>query len=149
MKTVQTLAAELSAQFEQKERNNGVKFWCKKDDAPEELTDLIHKAHGDFMPDDWKYQFIVQALDTIAETEDEDELDAPNMEPDVYTHDLLNWLASNLNRPNYVDEAVEELGHGDSITDDIGYGQMKEKEEVYYSVLESLRDMINNIEEIE
>jgi len=146
--TVQELAEEYYKYFEYKERDNGDRFVCLKDDRPEELRDLVYKAHDKMMPDDYKYQYIHDAIEMIADADD-DRLEEPEIEPDVYDSDLFDWLSSNLTRQYYVDEAVNDIGHGKSITDDIMYGQVEEKREVYFSVLESLRDITEEMEEDE
>lgn len=143
--TIQELASHYSKMFIRDTRDDGTEYVKTIDERPEELTELIHKAHGDMMPDDWRYKFIEESLDIIAE-QDEDDLDCPELEPDIYTHDLLQWLASRNDRYDYVDQATEEYGHGNSLINDIMLGQIKEKEEVYFSVLSSLREIKENIE---
>jgi predicted DNA-binding protein len=142
--TVQELADEYYKNFEKKKRDNGEEFWVKKDGAPEELGELVREAHGDMFPDDYKYEFIEEALARISETEDENSLESPELEPDVYTHDRLKWLSSNLGRPYYVDEAIKDFGKADTIIDDIGMGQLKEKEEVYFAVLQGLKKILED-----
>ena len=138
--TVRGLADFISDYFTKITRNNGEEIWALKDDAPGWITDrVIHPAHEDMMPDDWKYEFIYQALSHI---HDIGNLDEPELEADVYNHDLLKWLASHLERAGIVDEAVKNFGHSESgIIGDISMGQWHEKELVYQSVLSSLRDI--------
>jgi len=140
--TVQELADKIARYFHLGKRDSGEEYWYAKD-AQEWVNDLIvHPAHGEMMPDDWKYEFIYQSLDAISNSSEE-ELDSPQIEPDVYNHRLTSWLSSNLERMGYVDEATGEFGHSDQgIVGDIGLGQMREKEEVYYSVLSSLRKIV-------
>lgn len=139
--TVQELASKIEDFFTKIQRNNGEEIWTLKDEAPGWITDrIVRPAHGDMMPDDWKYEFIYQSLSAIANASDDD-LDSPELGPDVYNHELLKWLSSHLERIGYVDEAVSEYGgHSDQgIIGDISFGQMREKDEVYFSVLNSLR----------
>ncbi len=127
---LQKLAGEVSEMFEQKERDNGDKFQIVKDGSPKWVTEMCHEAHGDMLPDDYKYDFIVEALDALANYEDPDDIDS-EIEADPYTHDRYKWLSSNLARSVYVDEAVENMGHSDQgITGEIGMGQYQEKCEV-------------------
>jgi hypothetical protein len=141
--TVQELAKEYNRYFVRDERKDGKKFWKTKDERPQELHDLIMEAHGDMMPDDYRYEFIESSLSIIAESEDPDEsIDQVDESVDIYTHELIDWLGSRTDRYGFVDEAVEDMGHGDSITDDITRGQMKEREEVHSSVLQSLRKIL-------
>src|SRR5881394_1069495 len=78
------------------------------DGAPPWFTDLCHHAHGSMMPDDWRYEFIQDALNAIEDGADEDRLDLDALYP--YTADRLAWLASHLDRPGYCDAAAEEAG---------------------------------------
>lgn len=111
------------------------------DGAPAWFTNLCRHAHANMMPDDWRYEFIQDALDAL---EDCDEPD--NCEPDVdslypYTSDRLNWLASHLNRAGYCDEAMEELGSEfTSTTDLIALGMYWELREVFQLVREFLQE---------
>jgi len=146
--TIQELASHYSKMFIRDIRDDGTEYVKTIDDRPEELTELIYDAHGNMMPDDWKYKFIEESLNQIAETEDEDDLDFPNIEPDIYNSVLLQWLSSNLTRAEYFDEAVEEYGWNDEgFYWNLMAAQVKEKEEVYFSVLSSLRKIKENLEE--
>ena len=81
-------------------------------------------------PDDWKYQFVLEAVVALSEADDPDDI---QLEADVYNSELLQWLASHLERAGYVDEAVQEYGIGTKDFDlmsCIGLGQLREKEEV-------------------
>jgi hypothetical protein len=74
------------------------------DGAPEWFTELCHHAHGSMMPDDWRYEFIQDALHALQDGADEDGIDLDTLYP--YTADRLDWLASHLDRPGYCDEAA-------------------------------------------
>lgn len=59
-----------------------------------------------------------------------------DLEPDVYTHELLQWLSSNLNRMGYVDEVLaDEFEYLTKGNRNLSYllmaGQLKEMIEVY------------------
>jgi hypothetical protein len=113
------------------------------EDAPSWMIDLCRDAHGDMMPDDHKYRFIKESLDAIIESitgGDEGEL-FTQVEPDIYAHDLLTWVSSNIMRVTYVDNAVENYGHGESVIDDIGMGQLVEKNEVLDLVTRTLEKL--------
>jgi hypothetical protein len=45
------------------------------------------------LPDDWRYQFIEEALDAISEDGEDAQL-----EPAIYTHELTGWLHSRADR---------------------------------------------------
>lgn len=118
------------------ERSDHEQFWKHKDNAPEWLTDMIRRAHDGMLPDDYKYDYVVKSLSWIAEGNDPE---SPELEPEYSYSDMAAWLGSSSERFGFVDEAVQEWGHGESITDDIGRGQLHEMEQVYWSVLNSLR----------
>lgn len=144
---LQKLAGEVSAMFQQKKRDTGAEFWTVKDGSPKWVTDMCREAHGDMLPDDYKYEFIVGALDALSNYEDPDDIES-EIEPDPYTHDLYKWLASNLTRAYYVDEAVKNLGHSEQgIVGDIGCGQYDEKREVFAIVRDFLERRIADEED--
>jgi hypothetical protein len=137
--SIQTLAAEVSAMFRTETRTDGSTF-ITYDDVPQWVNDMAHAAHNDMAPDDWKFAFIVEALDALAENEDADEV---RLEADIYTHELLKWLSSNLQRPGYCDEAMQEFGG--EFTDTvalISLGQYHEKNEVLGIVRSALEAQI-------
>lgn len=145
--TVQELADEYGRYFQKDKRENGEEFWKAKD-APQELNDLIMEAHGGMIADDHRYEYVYESLDIISNKEEDlddvsEEIDG---RVDVYNHDLIEWLGSNLERIGYVDEAREEFGgeHSESIMRDIMLGQYREREEVYGSVLQGLRDILDH-----
>lgn len=107
---------------------------------------VARDAHGDMMPDDCKWQYVADALALISEQQESADLEdiGREIEPDVYNHDLLTWAASNLSRMGYVDEAVEEYGWPGSLAQALMLGQKAEREEVYFSVLESLREIVQD-----
>lgn len=148
-KTIQELAQEMLDQFEVASRDNGEMFDRLKDNAPAWMKEVVHEAHGDMLPDDYRYSFIREAVELITDSDldydDEDGLHdlRLELEPATYTGDRLRWLSSNLNRLDYVNSATEVYGHSDQgIADDIGLGQLMEKEEVFELVLNSLTELL-------
>ncbi len=138
------LAAHANKYFIPKKRDSGEKFWAMKSRHPVWVKEMVHAAHGDMMPDDYKYEFVVDTLDAIEEETDPDE---PNLESDIYYSGLNRWFASHVERAGYVDEAVADFGHsGDGVHGDIGFGQIREKEEVWGTVVQHLRDRLEAIE---
>lgn len=137
--TVRELASKYLRYFVQKKRDKE-SFWTIKETAPEELMDLVRTAHGDFLPDDWRYEFIRDSLIAISEADDLEDIVA---EPDVYTSELLDWLSSDIRRPGYVDTATSEFGTPEPFdtTKAIALGQMYEKEEVLHLVLSELEEL--------
>lgn len=157
--TPQLIAAAQEAydSFEQRTRDNGNTFYTLKDDARAEIgqergwiQEMCFTAHGDMLPDDWRYEFIHSALAAIADaSEDADSYEVRDemTEPDIYTSELTGWLASRNDRCSYCDEAVSEFGQLEDTIRLIGAGQMMEKGEVFDSVLRSLSEHIEATEE--
>ncbi len=137
-KTVAQWAAEANGYLFRDKRADGREFLVPLDEAPQWFTDLCHAAHGDMMPDDWKYEFIQDALNSL-EDDVEDRRDLGSVYP--YTHDRLKWLASNLERPGYCDEAAENYGTPKDILTFIALGMTEEMTEVYDSVRNSLEEL--------
>lgn len=136
---VASKASEFSTFFKTIIRNGSRdEVYVLKDDAPDELKALIRKAHGDFMPDDFRYETILDALYAFAECEDADMEDV-RLEADIYTTDLQRWFGSHLNRVGYCDQAQDEFGldKADTMTL-ITYGQQMEKDEIVSLVREYL-----------
>lgn len=110
----------------------------------EEMSRAVHDD-GQWLPDDYKYEYMVQALDSLEEGNDPDD---PYIEADPYNSDLLDWLTSHSARADFVNEAVRDMDHSkDGILGDIGYGQYAEKREVWDRVLQALRDRLQAIED--
>lgn len=146
------LASEMSKQFERKTRDNGETFVTLKDDAPEWMTDVCRDAHDRMLPDDIRYAFIEEAVDTLSnlcdETSTENDLleAADTLEADCYTSDLTTWLASRNSRYSYVDEYVENNGYNDIISALQG-GQLTEKQETFHLVLQALENVVDELDE--
>ena len=55
-------AGTLRAAFTQKKRDDGASFWCLTEQARQsvdDLTSFIRELHDDEMPNDWRYETIV------------------------------------------------------------------------------------------
>lgn len=147
-KTIQQLAADFSAQFETKTRDNGDEFLCLKSDKPEELRDLVRAAHGSHLPNDWSFRFIVNALDAISNVSGDDAYDAiSSIEPSIYTSDLTAWLASSNARVEYLTDVLQDGNYSptSSITgfDLLQEAQLRERREVFDSVFNSLCSLVD------
>lgn len=135
MHTVQSVAAEANAFLYRDTQQDKV---LPQKDAPQWFTDLCHHAHGDMLPDDWRYEFIQDALNALEN--DGDDENGPDLD-DVYpyTADRLNWLASRLDRHGYCDEAAEDIGESPKqILDLIALGMDRELREVFDLIRERL-----------
>lgn len=145
--TIQELADMYLNYLETAKKEDGTSYVRCKENAPVNLKVLIQEAHDGMLPDDYKYDFVETALQEIAGYDgDEDCIEdvANELEPDVYNSDLIKWFGSHHSRWEYVNEAVELWGHADDIIEDIKNGQLMEMQEVFYSVLESLRKIIED-----
>jgi len=142
--TIQTLAKEAAGYFTRRNRIDGQGFWCTADDTPEWVVALCHKAHGDFLPDDWRYAFIYESLNAVADSEAPGDV---RLDQDVYNHDLLSWVSSHLWRPGYCDAATDDYGTiPENLMQHIAWGQEQEKNEVLASVLASLEARLSEVE---
>lgn len=138
--TVQELAADYRSRFTQSTREDGSKYWHVADGKQsDELQNLCHEAHGDMLPDDWRYSFIVEALDAIADEDDEDAA-RDSLEPDIYTSALTNWLGSHNSRLEYCDEAQADFGPA-KVFELLQWGQQAERLEVFDTVLAELQKL--------
>lgn len=148
MTTIQTLAAELGLAFEARERQDGSTFRALKEGSPEWMTDCIHAAHGDRMPDDFIYAAVERVADAIGECEEGMDLDDAAHEAvdgmvDVYTTALCDWLASSVTRLGYCDEAMESRGQPGSTVELIQWGQYDEYREIWDAVVRFLADRVD------
>ncbi len=137
--TIQDLARQYADLFVTKERDNRDKFLCVEDHSNIPLMELIRNAHDEMMPDDYKYQFIHEALEGIAESDDTDDI---GIEADIYNSDLLKWVSSNLTRASYVDRAIAEIDGYDNLWQALSNGQYLERYEILHSVISSLESII-------
>jgi len=152
MPTFVQLANTYSKYFTASKRDSGEVHIHLKEGAPEALTDLVRAAlvaRGSLMmPDDYRYEMVWEALDTIAELDaDADENVARDrfaeVEPPIYTTELTAWLASRADRYVYCDEAAEEYGGdmaGDIMLRLLALGWLAEFREVAESVLTTLME---------
>lgn len=131
----------LRALFETRKRDDSSIFVALEDEAPEWAGDFVREAHGtDMLPDDWRYNCITDALETLADSPDSDpdELEhefADNV--DVYSSDLLEWVGSHLERQGYVDEARHEglVAEDATLDQRIMAGQYQERAEIFRQVV--------------
>ena len=130
---IQKKAQEFLNWFEPKTRDSGETFLTMKDGHPEIVQDMVRKTHCGMLPDDYKYDYVVDALEAILAYDNPDDI-TNEMEADPYNSDLLKWLGSNLSRAEYVERGVEEFGINPNPFDlfrVIGVGQYLEKVEVF------------------
>jgi len=156
MPKIQELAAQMVKAMHKQTRNDGQEFWSIKDGSPEWMTDVCHAAHGDMMPDDFRYEAIRDALLSLQDADAEETPDSlrdcvyewADNDTDVYNSDRARWLASNLARADYVDQAIEECGwpKDGGIFEALGYGQNFERREVYEQLISALEEIAGDDE---
>lgn len=128
-----------------KKRTDGNVFVTTTDDAPDWVVMIVRNAHEDMLPDDYKYDYIWNALEAITQYDDPQDAES-DIEADPYTFDLLEWLRSHLDRPGMVDEAVEEFGHSEQgIVGDVMLGQWSEKTSVFRTVLNDVEELAEEV----
>jgi len=145
--TIYTLAKEMSLAFESATRpGTGETFRKLRDGTPEWTTTVCRSAHDDghMLPDDWRYVFIEQAVDALAEHEDTDEA-LGRLEPDIYTSDLTAWLHSQNSRVYYLGEAMNECGSFRDGFQLLATAQMIEKKEVFQQVVTALHEVLSGL----
>ena len=101
-------AQDMHSNLETATREDGSKYIRSVEDI-EWQRDIIFGAHLERMPCDDIYSRIEDILCNFTECEDEDEARDRlyEMEPDCYTSDLTEWLASHNGNVYYLDEAIE------------------------------------------
>jgi len=129
-----------------------------KNDTP--FMDMYFNAHNGFLPDDIIYKHIYHLISEMEmylryRDDDCDDIDdlidelmgEISVEPDQYTGALLDWVSSNLNRYNIVNELYQQDYKYGSFYDLMQIAQSIEIEEVKTSILNDLRKMLEEEEE--
>lgn len=144
-RTVEDAARAMDAAFTTDTRNDGATYWKLRDGSPAWMTDVVRAGHGpDFFPDDWRYEFIQNAVNLLAECSGDEDAARDSIESDIYTSDLTRWIASNLLRFGYCDEAMAEYGPVDDTIRLLQMGQHMEREEVFTAVYNALVDLVES-----
>ncbi len=140
MATVQELAQEMLDNMTVGTRKDGTEYVHTKKTIPWQ-RDIIYEAHQDRMPNDIVYGFIHDALILITEYPDasEDELREAiyDIEPDVYTSDLTNWLGDHNENMYYLDQVLQEYQPTDGFQA-LSMAQAMHRQEVASIVLDEL-----------
>lgn len=145
--TIHEAAEQLYRALKMDKRNDGGEFYKLVDGSPAWMTDVIHAAHGDKMPDDTVYEFVNRAAgafaDSDAETENEYSEVISEMEADVYTSDLTAWLNARVDHVDYLTQAIEEFQPENGF-DALMMAQKIQIEEVAYALLRALTDFVDD-----
>jgi hypothetical protein len=140
--SIQQLAEEAYKYFVKGTRENGDKYWFPGDDRPEWIQDMCRHAHGDMLPDDHKYEFLVEALSALCDHDGDVDDAKDSIESDVYYAAVNAWHASCLGRSAYCDEYAEVMGQPKTTDELLSGGQWMEKCEVFDLVVQFLSDRV-------
>lgn len=149
--TLQELAKAVREEFSLNTRTDGTGYWTR-DDKPggygDWITKLCFDAHGDILPDDFVYEFIVDALDVLSEDEDTDDA-RDNLPEEWRTHKIIEWFASHGDRQARADEKLEELmpcgDRNTGVMTILSWAMNEEQQEVFNSVLSSLQEHLDTL----
>ena len=122
-------------------------FYIRKDDAPEWVREIIKETHdnGDMLPDDYKYQFVVDALEALADSDDVDNARSIMHDGvDITTSRLLHWVQSHGYRKAYADDHIQEFSP-ETLDAILMGGQYMEREEVFQVVLSRIENLIHRV----
>jgi len=109
-------AATLRSAFTLDHRSDGSEFWRFTDEARQSVDDLatfVHELHDEELPNDWRYEKIVEICEAIAEYDADTEWsDAAHEITDglvsVFTFELTEWIADYGSRLSYCDQVLED-----------------------------------------
>ena len=127
------LIKEILKGMEYKDIRSGI--WINTNDTYQEF---FHFAHGDMLPDDFRYKMIHDVLCNMDE-DDEDPIDMLESLIPINSSDLLAWISSNLNRIGYCDDYQDQYdGSALKLTEIITGGYFEELQEIYELINEWL-----------
>lgn len=157
--TIEELARALSDSLVQCTRDNGnhdpglSRYTALKDEAPDWMRDVCHAAHGDMLPDDWRYEFIDDAALALADAEGDldsarDLLNASDSY--CYTVQQTGWLHSRNGRFGYVDDAIRgSYCDGSDVMQAIQAGMLIEQEETLQLLYDALEELAGDDDDSE
>jgi hypothetical protein len=104
----QTLTQALS-HFVSFEDHKNERQWKLNDEASMDLSKLVMEMHDEEMPNNWRFDTIVDIFYELKgkETETINTFEVADNLVDVYNLDLKKWVATH-SRDNYIDEGIEE-----------------------------------------
>jgi hypothetical protein len=147
MSTIQQLASDALSYLVRRHRTDVYpqSYILLHQEAPEWMRDLVYSVHDGMLPDDWRFAFIQEALDDIANGGD-DAIECASKNESVYTSDHISWLGSHISRWAIVDEATAEydLPANAPLSHRVNVGMHAERIEVYNLVLEALRTLADD-----
>lgn len=146
-KKVIDLAASYIGYFEWSKRISEEKYVFLRTDAPEELKEIMYKAHCGMAPDDFKFETAYNIMCAIAHSNEKDILEEMNLDQfvGIYSCALATWLSSNIERFGYCDEAVSSGMVGQDATTEqrLQAGQYGEINEIFNVILGELDRIVD------
>lgn len=111
--TVKERAADALHYFDHVERTttDSKVILVLKDDAPQQLRDMVRAAHLGLVPNDTSVRMIYEMLCALSDVSDDSAVDdiIAEFEPPIYDSELIDWLGSDTTRADYADDAIERL----------------------------------------
>ncbi len=155
-RTLREAASESRRHFELRERAEGSRYWAVSAKTVPEfaswLKDLAFAAHdsGEWLPDDTRYEYMVEALDILEDVEDDDSAEDEYSERldsdvDVYTSELTTWLGSHGKRLAYLDEVLDPnsvWAKPETGSELLHHAQYLERYEVFEAVRAFLAELV-------
>lgn len=109
-------AGTLRAAFTQDKRDDGSTFWCLTEQARQtvdDLTEWLRDLHDGELPNDWRYETIVNICEALMDEDDLSNADPGELSvgiannlTDIYNHSLFQWYADIPSRVEYIEEGV-------------------------------------------
>jgi hypothetical protein len=140
-------AQELYDQMEMAKRDDDSEYWRVKEEfrgGP--ITEMIFTVHDGLFPDDYIYEFVVDALGALSDCDGDLDSAREGTEADVYTSRLTAWLHSNNLRMYFMQEVLDEFDGLDAFQQ-LGYAQHMEREQVLLGVFGWLDENVPDYEE--
>jgi len=136
---IQPLAHVALGSMIQGTRDNGESYWFANV-GDHWINDLCGAAHDDreILPDDHRYQFIVDTLNLIEDYDNESEA-REQINGSEVTHETTSWLASSNMRVSYLQDALTEYGeYNVDAYQMLRYAMREEQAEVFTQVVSFL-----------
>jgi hypothetical protein len=140
------IAQSIADAFTTGTRTDGTEYVFLADGHPDWMRDIMHAAHGDMLPDDYRYSMIRECISSLTDRDpddwEDDVIEIADGLVDVYNHARVKWLESSLARGAYCDDALEEgLASADSgIYAIIGIGQYMEYREILGALIQAIEE---------
>jgi len=146
--TIRDIAKEAKRHFKVGTRYNGSKFIYYHDITPQWIRNMVSEAGRYKLADDYIYYWVDSALSSIVNGMTERNISAyinTDWDAERCISDLTMWLNSGTKRVCYLTKALEESGETDGCRA-LALAQYKEIEEIFVSVLNSVRERLNKMQ---